>query len=198
MKADAYKKLTDPELVSRCLHGEALAWETLIMRYRRLVFSIPNKFSFSPSDCNDVFQTVCVKLIEHLQDLKDEAKVSSWLITTTTRHCIHVRSMKHRDVSDEEGMEETPDSAETSEDARIRSDREQNVREAVSQMADRCRRLLELLYLDTSDPSYADISEKLKMPVSSIGPTRARCLDKLRVVLRRRGVRHPTQDLLHL
>jgi len=159
------------------------------MRYRRLVFSIPNKFGFSPSDCNDVFQTVCVKLIEHLQDLKDEAKVSSWLITTTTRHCIHVRSMKHRDVSDEEGMEETPDTAETSEDARIRCDQEQNVREAVSEMADRCRRLLELLYLDTSDPSYADVSEKLKMPVSSIGPTRARCLDKLRVMLRRRGVR---------
>ncbi len=188
MKPDAYKKLTDSELVGRCLEGEARAWETLITRYRRLIFSIPNKFGFAPSDCNDVFQTVCVKLIEHLQDLKDESKVSSWLITTTTRQCIQVRSMKHRDVSDEEGMEGTPDPAETSEEVGIRSDREQKVREAIGEMADRCRLLLELLYLDPSDPSYFEISEKLKMPVPSIGPTRARCLEKLRSTLRRRGV----------
>jgi DNA-directed RNA polymerase specialized sigma24 family protein len=79
---------------------------------------------------NDVFQTVCLKLIEYLQDLKDESKVSSWPLTTTTRHCIHVRSMKHRDVSDEEGMEATPDPDESSEEAGIRSDREQKFREA--------------------------------------------------------------------
>ena len=188
MKADAYKKLTDPALVGLCLEGEALAWETLITRYRRLIFSIPNKFGFPPSDCNDVFQTVCVKLIEHLQDLKDESKVSSWLITTTTRYCIHVRSMKHRDVSDEEGMEATPDPAESSEALGIRLDREQKVREAMGDLADRCRQLLELLYLDPSDPSYVEIGEKLKMPVPSIGPTRARCLEKLRATLRRRGV----------
>ncbi len=188
MKPDANTKLTDPELVGQCLDGEAAAWETLITRYRRLIFSIPNKFGFLPSDCNDVFQTVCVKLIEHLEDLKDNSKVSSWLITTTTRHCIQVQSMKHRDVSDEEGMEATPDTAETGEEAGIRSDREQKVREAIGEMADRCRQLLELLYLDPSDPSYAEIREKLKMPVPSIGPTRARCLEKLRVTLRRRGV----------
>ena len=188
MKPDAYNKLSDSELVGRCLEGEAGAWETLIARYRRLIFSIPNKFGFAPSDCNDVFQTVCVKLIEHLQDLKDESKVSSWLITTTTRYCIHVRSMKHRDVSDEEGMEATPDPAETSEVVGIRADREQKVREAIGEMAHRCRRLLELLYLDPSNPTYVEISEKLKMPVPSIGPTRARCLEKLRATLRRRGV----------
>jgi RNA polymerase sigma factor (sigma-70 family) len=189
MKTPRYANLTDPELVARCLSGESEAWETLILRYRRLIFSIPNKFNFSPSDCNDVFQTVCVKLIEHLQDLKDESKVSSWLITTTTRHCIHVRSVKHRDVSDEEGMEETPDPAETSEAVRVRADREQKVRDAIGEMSERCRRLLELLYLDPSDPSYVEISEKLNMPVPSIGPTRARCLEKLRRLLRQRGVR---------
>ena len=188
MKPDDYKKLTDPELVQRCLEGESMAWETLITRYRRLIFSIPNKFRFPPSDCNDVFQTVCVKLIEHLQDLKDDSKVSSWLITTTTRHCIHIRSMKHRDLSDEEGMEETPDPTETSEETGIRSDREQKAREAIAEMAERCRKLLELLYLDQTEPGYAEISEKLKMPVASIGPTRARCLEKLRTMLRRKGI----------
>ena len=77
MKVQSYKELSDPELISRCLAGDSLAWEALIMRYRRLIFSIPNRFGFSPSDCSDVFQTVCVKLIEHLADLRDDAKVSA-------------------------------------------------------------------------------------------------------------------------
>ena len=188
MKAIAYKDLTDAELVARCLSGEAPAWETLIMRYRRLIYSIPNKFGFSPSDCSDVFQTVCVKLLEHLGDLKDEAKVSAWLITTTTRHCIHTRSLKQRSVSDEDRLGETPDPGETTEQLRIRTDRQQKVRETIDSMSERCRRLLELLYFDPSSPSYVEIGNVLNMPVPSIGPTRARCLDKLRTLLRRRGI----------
>jgi RNA polymerase sigma factor (sigma-70 family) len=188
VKAISYKDLTDPELVSRCLAGDALAWETLIMRYRRLIYSIPNKFGFSPSDCSDVFQTVCVKLIEHLGDLKDEAKVSAWLITTTTRHCIHTRSLKQRSVSDEERLGEMPDPGETTEQVRIRTDRQQKVRDTIAGMSERCRKLLGLLYFDTSNPSYAEIGRLMNMPVPSIGPTRARCLDKLRTLLRRRGI----------
>lgn len=188
MKVQSYKELTDPELVSRCLAGESLAWETLIMRYRRLIFSIPNRFGFNPSDCSDVFQTVCVKLIEHLADLRDDAKVSAWLITTTTRHCIHVRSMKHRNVLDDDRLEETPAPGETTEEIGIRTDRQQKVRDTIAEMPARCRNLLELLYFDPQNPSYVEIGERLSMPVPSIGPTRARCLDKLRTLLRRKGI----------
>ena len=158
------------------------------MRYRRLIFSIPNRFGFSPSDCSDVFQTVCVKLIEHLADLRDDAKVSAWLITTTTRHCIHVKSMKHRNVLDDDRLEETPAPGETTEEIGIRSDRQQKVRDTIADMSERCRNLLELLYFDPASPSYVDIGQRLGMPVPSIGPTRARCLDKLRTLLRRKGI----------
>ena len=188
MKVQSYKEMADPDLVARCLGGDSLAWETLIMRYRRLIFSIPNRFGFAPSDCSDVFQTVCVKLIEHLADLRDEEKVSAWLITTTTRHCIHVRSIKQRSVSDEERLEETPAPGETAEEIRVRTDRQQKVRDTIRDMSGRCRYLLELLYFDPSNPSYVEIGERLNMPVPSIGPTRARCLDKLRVLLRRKGI----------
>lgn len=188
MKVQSYKELSDPELVGRCLGGDSLAWETLIMRYRRLIFSIPNRFGFSPPDCSDVFQTVCVKLIEHLADLRDEQKVSAWLITTTTRHCIQVRSLRQRSVSDEERLEGTPAPGESTEAIRIRADRQQKVRDTIREMSDRCRGLLELLYFDPSGPSYVEIGERLGMPVPSIGPTRARCLDKLRKLLRRKGI----------
>jgi RNA polymerase sigma factor (sigma-70 family) len=180
--------LTDPELVSRCLKGDPHAWEALILRYRRLIYSIPVRFGFSSSDAADVFQGVCLKLIEHLHELKDETKVSAWLITTTTRQCIHLKSMKYRESAEDDLME-PPDPSSNLEDLQIMAEREQRVRDAVFELPDRCRSLIEMLYFDSRSPSYEEISETMGMPVPSVGPTRARCLDKLRMLLRRRGVR---------
>ena len=185
-----YKQYTDTELVSLCLQGDAQAWEALIMRYRRLIFSIPLRFSFNSADASDVFQSVCLTLIEHLRELKDETKVSAWLITTTTRQCIHVRSQKFREAggSDEE-YEEPRDPSQNQDKVQVQVEEQQTVRDSVDQLPDRCRQLIELLYFDTRSPSYEDVSRTLSMPVASIGPTRARCLDKLRTVLRRRGIK---------
>lgn len=189
MELVKYKNLSDSEIVALCVKGDARAWEALIQRYRRLIYSIPARFSFPPSDASDVFQSVCVKLIEHLHDLKDDSKVSSWLITTTTRQCIHLRALKHRHATTDEDFEEPPDPSDGLENLRIQSETEQAVREAVGQLPERCRNLLQMLYFDPRTPSYEEIGSTLNMPVSSIGPTRARCLEKLRIVLRRKGVR---------
>ena len=158
------------------------------MRYRRLIYSIPVRFSFSSADASDVFQAVCLKLIEHLQDLKDETKVSAWLITTTTRQCIHVKSLKYREVSSEDDFQEPVDPGENLEDIQILAQQQQNVRDAVEQLPERCRNLIEMLYFDARNPSYEEISQSMRIPVASLGPTRARCFDKLRTVLRRRGI----------
>ena len=189
MRDNKYKSFGDSELVGLCLKGDAQAWESLIARYRRLIYSIPVKFNFGTADASDVFQAVCLKLIEHLHDLKDETKVSAWLITTTTRQCIHVRSQRLRESSGEEAAEEPPSSAENVEEVQIGAEERQKLREAVEELPDRCQKLLELLYFDMTNPSYEDISKALNMPVASIGPTRARCFEKLRTVLRRKGVR---------
>ena len=188
MSAGKYKTLADPELIALCLGGEAGAWESLILRYRRLIFSIPVKFNFSTADASDVFQAVCLKLIEHLHELKDETKVSAWLITTTTRQCIHVRSQRLRESSGEEDFEEPAASGVNVEEIQIQTQEQQNIREAVEKLPDRCRRLLELLYFETTSPSYEEIGKLMNMPVASIGPTRARCLEKLRTVFRRKGI----------
>jgi len=187
--AGPFTDKSDSDLVAGCLAGQAGAWEALITRYRRLIYSIPNKFRFTPADCDDVFQTVVVKLLEHLGDLKDESKVSSWLITTTTRHCIQVRSQRQRDVpSDEEGLEAAPDPSDSTEDLHVLADREQKIREAMHELSERCRGLLHLLFEDPSSPSYEEIGRRMEMPVASIGPTRARCIEKLQKLLRRRGI----------
>jgi len=189
VSAAKYKTLDDPELISLCLKGDSQAWETLIMRYRRLIYSIPVRFSFSAADCSDVFQAVCLRLIEHLGELKDGTKVSSWLITTTTRQCIHVRAQKHREGSTDEEFDEPADPSHSVEEIRIQSQEQQSVREAVEQLPERCRQLVEMLYFDMKDPSYEAIAQTMSMPVASIGPTRARCLEKLKSVLRRQGIR---------
>jgi RNA polymerase sigma factor (sigma-70 family) len=184
-----YKTHTDPELVAMCLKGDAMAWEALIMRYRRLVYSVPVRFGFSSADAADVFQAVCLKLIEHLHELKDETKVSAWLITTTTRQCIHVKSLKYRETGTDEDFEEPPDPGENLEELRILTETQQTIRDAVEQLTGRCRDLIEMLYFDQRSMSYEEISKTLGMPVASIGPTRARCLEKLRTLLRRRGIK---------
>jgi RNA polymerase sigma factor (sigma-70 family) len=188
VSATKYKTFGDPELVSLCLKGDPQAWEALISRYRRLIYSIPVRFSFSSADASDVFQAVCLKLIEHLQDLKDESKVSAWLITTTTRQCIHLKSLKHREPSGDGDIEEPVDPAVNIEDVQILVQEQQAVRDAVEQLPERCRNLIEMLYFNARNPSYEEISQTMRMPVASIGPTRARCFDKLRMILRRRGI----------
>lgn len=189
MDTSKYKTYTDPELVTMCLKGDAQAWEGLIMRYRRLIYSVPVRFGFTSADSADVFQAVCLKLLEHLHEVKDESKVSSWLITTTTRQCLHVRSLKYRESGTDEEFEEPPDPGDNMEDVRIMSEQQQTVRQAVDQLSEKCRTLIEMLYFDQRSLSYDEISQIVGMPISSIGPTRARCLDKLRTILRRHGIK---------
>jgi RNA polymerase sigma factor (sigma-70 family) len=184
-----YKNCTDSELVSLCLKGDAQAWEAMIMRYRRLIYSVPVRFGFTSADASDVFQAVCVKLLEHLHEVKDESKVSSWLITTTTRQCLHVKSLKQREAGSDEEFEEPPDPGDNLEEVRIMTEQQQTVRQAVDQLSDRCRSLIEMLYFDQRSLSYDEIGQIMGMPVSSIGPTRARCLEKLRTILRRHGIK---------
>lgn len=189
MSAPKYKTHTDPELVAMCLKGDAQAWEALITRYRRLVYSVPVRFGFTSADAADVFQGVCLKLLEHLHEVKDETKISAWLVTTTTRQCLHLRSLKYRESGTEDDFDEQPDPGDNLEEMRILTEQQQAVREAVEQLATRCRALIEVLYFDTRQLSYEEISAEMRIPVASIGPTRARCLDKLRTILRRHGIK---------
>src|SRR5437867_11366558 len=131
-----------------CLKGDAEAWEALITRYRRLIYSVPVRFGFSTADAADVFQAVCLKLIEHLHELKDETKVSAWLITTTTRQCIYIRSQRFREGSGDEEFEEPPDPSENLEEIRVQIEEQQMVRESVEHLTGRCKQLIELWYFD--------------------------------------------------
>jgi RNA polymerase sigma factor (sigma-70 family) len=181
-------RLDDRDLVAACLRGDPKAWESLILRYQRLVYSIPIRAGFSPVDAADIFQSVCVTLLERLSTLRDHGKISSWLMTTTTRECYHLIARRRREgrsaIYGEDYETDILDRLAALEpladERRLEFERQQLVREAVAALDDRCRELITLLFYSPEELSYTEIASRLKSPVNSIGPTRARCLQKLR------------------
>jgi RNA polymerase sigma factor (sigma-70 family) len=97
-------------------------------------------------------------------------------------------NMKQRDSGTEEEVEEPLDPMGSVEDVKLLAERHQVLLEVVGQLPDRCRLLIEMLYLDIKTPSYEEVAERLSIPEPSVGPNRARCLDKLRIMLRQRGI----------
>ena len=185
---DDHSEPTDAELVAACLGEDSLSWERLISRYQRLIYSIPMKARLSTEDAADVFQTVCLKLLEGLPSLRQAEKLSSWLITTTTRETWRVSAARKRSsrmLSDgtdasAESLAGIADGRPIADEQRIALEQEQLVREGIAALSDRCRELVTLLFYRKEESSYAEIARRMNMPVSSIGPTRARCLEKLK------------------
>lgn len=179
--------LSDPLLVRACLAGDEAAWEELIDRYGRLVYSIPRRLGLSESDADDVFQNVFVTLLRNLGSLRDQTRLSAWLITTTRREAWRLGRAGSRRAEDELNESLPADDPAALDDV-VRWEREQGVREALRRLDDRCRELLTALFLEPATPSYEVIASRLGIPVGSIGPTRARCFKKLDAILRELGI----------
>jgi RNA polymerase sigma factor (sigma-70 family) len=182
---------SDREIILACLEGDARAWEELITRYQRLIYSIPIKARLSPDDAADVFQSVCLKVFERLSTLRDHERIIFWLITTTTREVWRVSARNRRDgatsfSNDAKGGElltGLADGAPLADEQRQAIERQEIVRQGVRSLPDRCRSLISMLFYEKGEPSYSEVARRLNMPVPSIGPTRARCLKKLKKLL---------------
>jgi RNA polymerase sigma factor (sigma-70 family) len=172
----------DTDLVAACLRGEQAAWETLVDRYAALIYSIPLKYGLSDADAGDVFQSVCLTLLEKLDTLRDPRGLTAWLITTTSRASWAL--LRQRRVRYDVGLDEVDaqDPRPLPEQEVLQLERAHQVRLAVGHLPPRCRQLILALFSDR-DVSYRELSAELNMPVNSVGPTRARCLAELRRIL---------------
>jgi RNA polymerase sigma factor (sigma-70 family) len=182
---------SDVELIAACTHGEAWAWNALVERYRRLVYSIPLRAGLSSEDAEDVFQTIFASLLEHLETIRDAQGLAKWLITSTKRESWNVSRKRMREPADDEAVEKAAGAEEAAQDTRAEEGLwidQALVRDAFEQMGERCKELLRLLYYDPAEPSYDEISHRLAIPVGSIGPNRARCLGRLRSLLQALGM----------
>ena len=170
-------------LVARALDGDQHAWNEIIDRYAPLVWFICQRYRLSRADADDIGQTVWLLLVEQLGNIRQPAALPGWLATTTQRECLRVVKAASRYTHAElpEGSQsDQPDrAAELIEQEIIAAELKGAVRAAFAGLPEHCRRLLSMLI---SDPpvSYAQISATLSVRIGSIGPQRARCLDRLR------------------
>jgi RNA polymerase sigma factor (sigma-70 family) len=163
----------DHDLIQACLRQEQDGWKELIHRYQRLIYSVARSFCPLPEDSADIFQQVCLELHRNLHQLRNEQTLSAWLITVTRRRSYAFLRTQKPQVPIED--------FDAAVDAQVEKlETEFEIEQAMLQLPERCERLLRLLYFDIDEPSYVDIAGKLRMPVASIGPTRARCLEKLK------------------
>jgi RNA polymerase sigma factor (sigma-70 family) len=169
-------------LVARVGEGDQEAWNEIIERYAPLVWSICLRYQLERQDIDDVGQSVWLLLVEHIGGLREAAALPGWLATTTRHECLRVlRAGRRQDLSGLPPEEQIPGdpAAATIEQEIIEAERNAALRAALAELPDRCRELLSMLISDPP-PAYAKISASLGIAVGSIGPIRARCLDRLR------------------
>lgn len=187
-----YARLSDAELISRCLEQDAEAWEVLVRRYQRLIASITFKYKLSQEDAADILQSVCFTLFQQLPLLRKQDKLSSWIITVAVRECWkftrqRIQTDSFDDPEQEKALDLADESSLLADDSLLAIERQHFIRRAVESLADQCRQLIEQLFFRDEPLAYAEISRQLGMPVASIGPTRARCLEKLKSGLQKIG-----------
>jgi RNA polymerase sigma factor (sigma-70 family) len=185
---------SDAELVMACRRGDEAAWETLVERYQRLIYSIPRRAGLDEDTASEIFQSVFASLIEKLDQIEQPERLGAWLTTTTKRETWHLifKAKKLRTETLHESEEprqaiEFPDSAPLADEVLLRLESQNLVRQAVQSLDERCHSLLKMLFYAPEPPAYADITAALGIPSGSIGPTRARCLQKLLAMLEADG-----------
>jgi len=168
-------------LVAGASSGDQSAWYEIVERYSPLVWGICARFQLNNHDREDVAQNVWLLLVEQLGKLREPAALPGWLATTTHRECLRVvtaaRKSEQRGTKLDDELQFVDDTV--IEEEILMAERNAALREAFAELPPRCQRLLAML-VDDPPHSYAQISETLDIAVGSIGPQRARCLERLR------------------
>jgi RNA polymerase sigma factor (sigma-70 family) len=166
-------------LLRAAASGDERSWNVLVDRYSGLVWAIARNHRLSSADCDEVFSTTWLRLVEHAARLQDPGKVGGWLATTARHESLRLLRRGGRQIPMGDDMPEPPRHAPAPDEDLLRSERDRSLWSAFARLPERDQALLRLLTADPA-PSYAEIGAALDMPIGSIGPTRARCLQRLR------------------
>ena len=175
---------TNAELLARFGKGDQAAWLALVARFERLVYSVPIRTGVDLDDAADITQSTFAALLRSHDRISDPERLGSWLTTVARRLTWRVIEQRRR---------ETPRSDHLDGDLEFRSliefdhsesfARDADVYDAIRRLSPSCREVITRLFLTGEEPSYAELSQTLGRPIGSIGPTRQRCLERLRIVL---------------
>jgi RNA polymerase sigma factor (sigma-70 family) len=176
---------SDRDLIRGCRKGDVDAWQRLVDRYERLVFSIPRRYGLSREDAADISQLTFTILIQNIDTVLEDINLGAWLATVARRHTWRLLKRKRREEAGERGSssEGTTLLSNGGTEDLERWELAEWLNHGLSTIGKACRDLLSALYLEPEQPSYAEIAARLGMAVGSVGPTRIRCLKRLRKVL---------------
>jgi RNA polymerase sigma factor (sigma-70 family) len=170
------------DLVTCARGGDRQAWDALVERYSPLIWSICRRYRLGRADAEDVGQGVWLHLVDQLDNIRDPAALPGWLATTARRESRRVMRATHGPHAAvcTPHAETIPDEqAETADQELLAAERHTAMREAFTQLSPLGQRLIAMLIADPPTP-YTEISARLGIPIGSIGPTRSRCLDRMR------------------
>jgi len=180
---------SDKVLVARCLEGDADSWSALLGKYQALIYSIPIRYGFSREEAADIFQAVCLDLIQQLGKVREPNALPKWLMQVTAHKCFHAKRQSQRLVftdSEETFMPEAsvPPDAEF----QLREvEEEQILRQALNELQPRCRSLIEMLFFEDPKRPYQEVAASLGLATGTIGLLRQKCLEHLRKSLDKSG-----------
>lgn len=172
------------DLVRRAAAGDEGAWRLLVDQYSGLVWSVVRGYRLDHAAAADAAQTVWLRLVQALEDIRDPARLAGWLATTARRECLRALRMGGRELPTDDQLDQ-PGSmppAGSPEEHLLADERQRDIWRAVSTLSQRCQLLLRTIAYEP-EHSYREMSAALAMPIGSIGPTRARCLTQLRSLL---------------
>jgi RNA polymerase sigma factor (sigma-70 family) len=177
------QEYTTAELFAGVRAGDQAAWDALVERFSSLLWGVARGHRLDTATAADVVQTTWLKLVENLDRIREPAALPGWLSTTARRECLRVLRIDDRvqpvDTDDLVTVVAEVDPVDT---GLLTNERDQWLWAAFERLGDRCRQLLRVLMADPP-PAYDAVAEALQMPIGSIGPTRGRCLNKLRDIL---------------
>lgn len=170
---------SDAQLLARCRAGDPAAWDTLVGRYERLVFTVALRNGVSREDAADITQTTFIALLDALDRINDDERLSSWLMTVARRNAWRIRDAARRVIP----VDEVHDPPGDAEEPLVDWETYLALHEALGQLGGPCRELITALYFDPAQPSYAQLARRFGRSIGGIGPMRGRCLDRLRSIL---------------
>jgi RNA polymerase sigma factor (sigma-70 family) len=180
---------SDDKLIKNCLNGDPEAWAALIDKYKNLIYSIPIKLGMY-QDAADIFQAVCVDLLSELPRLREHRALPKWLMQACYHKCVHYRRNAGRLVELEPEVAERPrdnSDHELPDSMLVQLEQEQSLRDAISEMPERCGRMIQMLFFETPSRAYEEVARELGLAIGSIGFIRGRCLAQLKKRLEKRG-----------
>jgi len=172
---------SDGELVDRARGGDASAWELLVDRLGPRVLAVARAHRLGWADAQDACQVTWLRLLTHLDSIREPERVAAWLASTCRHECLRLLKRTGRQVPSGDKSEfDAPDPLAPPPEARLlATERQRAVWEALANLPPHCQRLLRLFMTDPP-PTYEEVTAALDMPQGSIGPTRRRCMEKMR------------------